>query len=395
MALEIVLSTRPPAVSSLERETKWEREVGEVNGKKPTSNDVAALAGVSQTSVSLILSGSAKVSFTEETRAKVLDAARQLGYQPPARRVRKKNDNGSKLILVLIPTLANQYYSELVQTLESYADSRGFRVLVCNTFRKRELEKYYLEQFSDNRIIGIIYTFLPSFPDEVARLSARVPLVLIGEKREELPICSIELSNQKAGTMLADHLYMLGHRHAAFISTPMGQTTLARKQRLEGLKQRFQEYAQRDKVETSVEVLVAQDNREEDGAAGGVPYEYAIGARLTRELLARPHRATALVGANDMVAIGVASVLREQGWKIPEDYSVCGFDNIFSSSIVTPPLTTIDHRLWARCRSAVDLIVEHNGREAGVDTSAVMADKIEYAPQLIVRTSTGTARTAG
>ena len=59
MALEIVLSTRPPAVSSLERETKWEREVGEVNGKKPTSNDVAALAGVSQTSVSLILSGSA------------------------------------------------------------------------------------------------------------------------------------------------------------------------------------------------------------------------------------------------------------------------------------------------------------------------------------------------
>ena len=66
-------------------------------------------------------------------------------------------------------------------------------MLVCNTFRKRELEKYYLEQFSDNRISGIVYTFLPSFPDEAVRLSARIPLVLIGEKREELPICSIEL----------------------------------------------------------------------------------------------------------------------------------------------------------------------------------------------------------
>ena len=56
-------------------------------------------------------------------------------------------------------------------------------MLVCNTFRKRELEKYYLEQFSDNRISGIVYTFLPSFPDEAVRLSARIPLALIGEKR--------------------------------------------------------------------------------------------------------------------------------------------------------------------------------------------------------------------
>lgn len=64
---------------------------------------------------------------------------------------------------VLTPTLANQYYSELIQTLEDYAGSQEFRVLVCNTFRKRELEKYYLEQFSDNRISGIVYTFLPSF----------------------------------------------------------------------------------------------------------------------------------------------------------------------------------------------------------------------------------------
>ena len=362
--------------------------------KKPTSNDVAALAGVSQTSVSLILSGSSKVAFSEQTKAKVFDAARQLGYRPPVRRARKKNANSSKLILVLIPTLANQYYSELVQTLENYADSQGFRVLVCNTFRKRELEKYYLEQFSDNRITGIIYTFLPSFPDEAVRLSIRVPLVLIGEKREELPICSIELSNQRAGAMLADHLYSLGHRHAAFISTPMGQTTLARKQRLEGLKQRFQEYGRRDGTETSVEVLVAQDNREEDGVAGSVPFEYATSARLARDLLARPHRATALVGANDMVAIGVISVLREQGLRVPEDYSVCGFDNIFTSSIVTPPLTSIDHRLWARCRSAVDQIVKQNDQESSADKSSVMADKIEYAPQLMIRSSTGAARTA-
>ena len=211
--------------------------MAEKKQRKPTSTDVAELAGVSQTSVSLVLSGSSRATFSEQTRARVFEAARQLGYQPPAHRTRKKNGNDRRLILVLTPTLANQYYSELIQTLEDYAGSQEFRVLVCNTFRKRELEKYYLEQFSDNRISGIVYTFLPSFPDEAVRLSARIPLVLIGEKREELPICSIELSNQRAGAMLADHLYSLGHRHAAFISTPMDQTTLARKQRLEGLEE--------------------------------------------------------------------------------------------------------------------------------------------------------------
>ena len=261
--------------------------MAEKKQRKPTSTDVAELAGVSQTSVSLVLSGSSRATFSEQTRARVFEAARQLGYQPPAHRTRKKNGNDRRLILVLTPTLANQYYSELIQTLEDYAGSQEFRVLVCNTFRKRELEKYYLEQFSDNRISGIVYTFLPSFPDEAVRLSARIPLVLIGEKREELPICSIELSNQRAGAMLADHLYSLGHRHAAFISTPMDQTTLARKQRLEGLRQRFHERGRQDGVETSVEALVAPDSREEDGVGGSVPFEYATGARLARELLAR------------------------------------------------------------------------------------------------------------
>ena len=344
--------------------------MAEKKQRKPTSTDVAELAGVSQTSVSLVLSGSSRATFSEQTRARVFVAARQLGYQPPAHRTRKKNGNDRRLILVLTPTLANQYYSELIQTLEDYAGSQEFRVLVCNTFRKRELEKYYLEQFSDNRISGIVYTFLPSFPDEAVRLSARIPLVLIGEKREELPICSIELS------------------------TPMDQTTLARKQRLEGLRQRFHERGRQDGVETSVEALVAPDSREEDGVGGSVPFEYATGARLARELLAREHRATALVGANDMIAIGVISVLREKGLRVPEDYSVCGFDNIFTSSIITPPLTSIDHRLWARCRSAGDQIVKQNDQGHGADKSAVMADKIEYAPQLMIRKSTGPARTS-
>lgn len=121
--------------------------MAEKKQRKPTSTDVAELAGVSQTSVSLVLSGSSRATFSEQTRARVFEAARQLGYQPPAHRTRKKNGNDRRLILVLTPTLANQYYSELIQTLEDYAGSQEFRVLVCNTFRKRELENTIWSSF--------------------------------------------------------------------------------------------------------------------------------------------------------------------------------------------------------------------------------------------------------
>jgi LacI family transcriptional regulator len=313
--------------------------------KAPTSSDVAALAGVSQASVSLILSGSTKVGFTNETKQRVIAAARQLGYKPPVRRKNKKRT--SRLILVLIPTLTNQYYSELVQTLEQYSDSLGYRVLVCNTFRKQELEKYYLDQFTSFNISGIIYAFLPSFPGEVERLSAATPLVLIGEKSAELPICSIELSNMRAGALLAEHLYKLGHRCVSFLSTPMNQLTLARRQRLEGLRQKLLECGQRDGEKVSVDVLAASE-AEEDVIPSGLPYEFYIGRQLTREFLERKTRSTALVGANDMIATGIEAELIAQGRRIPQDFSVCGFDNIFTGTIVTPPLTTIDHKLSGR-----------------------------------------------
>ena len=101
--------------------------------------------------------------------------------------------------------------------------------------------------------------------------------------------------------------------------------------------------------------------------------------------------ATALVGANDMTAAGIEAELTARGFSVPQDYSVCGFDNIFTSTVISPPLTTIDHKLWARCRAAVDLIIEQNSSEDGREKVILMADKIEYTPQLVVRGSTGFA----
>lgn len=292
----------------------------------------------------------------------------------------KKNN---RMLLVLTPTLTNPYYSELIQAVEDYADSLGYRVIVCNTFRKSDLEKYYLDTFLGSHVDGLIYTFLPSFPHLIEQVSSTTPVVIIGEKEEDLAICSIELSNVNAGAMLAEHLYQLGHRKLAFLSTPFNQFTLARGQRLEGIRRQLESHGLTD----GLKAIVEDPRAETDMQDGGLPYEYIVGRRLAAEFLRRKEDATALIGVNDMTALGILNELQAQGFHIPRDYSVCGFDNIFASSVTTPTLTTIDHHLYTRCRSAVDMILSQNEKRASAQPA--MVNKIEYTPQLIVRGSTG------
>lgn len=348
--------------------------------KKPTSSDVARLAGVSQSSVSLILNESNKVSFSSETKERVFAAAKELGYQPKHQRriLRQRGD----LILVLTPTLSNPYYCELSQAVESCAASRGYHAVICNTFRKPEMEKYYLDSFSGGKAGGVIYTFLPSFPQLVEQLGKEMPVILVGEKKDDLSICSIELSNRAAGELLAEHLFRLDHRDVTFISTPINQTTLSREQRLEGMR----EYFARQGLEGCVHVIEADCGSEyaEDGGS----YEYQVAQKLTEQFLRTGSSSTALIGANDMIAIGICETLKRAGRRVPEDYSVCGFDNIFISSLLTPSLTTIDHRLQLRSRFAVDMIADR-GQQQKIQGAV---SKIEYAPNLVVRSSTGRRR---
>lgn len=352
--------------------------------KKTTSQDVAKRAGVSQSAVSSILNYSTKVTFSEETKRRVLRAAKDLDYQLPAKR---KAGLLGRPILILVPTMANQYYVELGRTLESYAESQGLKAIVCSTFRKKDLEKYYLELFMGIGVAGIIYTFLPSFPEMADTIDAQVPVVLIGGKEDNLSICSIELSDTKSAYLLAEHLHQLGHRIFAFITTPIKHTTLARRQRLEGLQMALKSFGL---PEDALAVMAPPDNLATDEVDTSLqPYEYMVGFHLAQNLLSQGKDVTAIVAVNDMTAIGVLDALRAQGKSVPGDYSVCGFDNVFVSSITCPPLTTIDHQMTMRCKAAMDMVVAR--LRSGSAATIASADKIEYSPRMIIRGSTGAA----
>lgn len=351
--------------------------------KKVTSTDVARLAGVSQATVSMVLNNKIGPSFSEETKNKVLDAARQLGYILPAQNTAAADKN---LLAVFTPTLSNPYYTQLTSSIEKYALSQGYKILLCNTSRNREFESYYLDYFSKSKVAGIIFTFVPSYPQLVEQIALSIPIVLIGEKTDELTIPSIELNNVKAGIIMGEHLLSLNHTHFAFFSTPFNNVSLARRQRLEGLRQAIREAG----LEDNLSIFSGDHMNESDSSS--TPFEYEIGYTLTGQFLQEHNPATALIGVNDMTALGIIGRLSEHGLRVPDDFSVCGFDNIFVSSVSIPSITTIEHHLHLRGRAAVDMILSkqsERARKGAVIQIVPQVNKIEYEPQLLIRNSTG------
>lgn len=350
--------------------------------KKITSMDVARLAGVSQATVSMILNNRVGSSFSEETKNKVLDAARQLGYRLHSQNLPVTDQN---LIAVMTPTLSNPFYTQLTASIEKYALSQGYKVLICNTSRDKAHEAYYLDYFSKTNVAGIIFTFVPSYPQLVEHLALSLPIVLIGEKTKDLTIPSVELSNVKAGIIITEHLLSLGHRNFAFLSTPFNNLSLAREQRLEGIKKVLQE----NHLEHNLDILIDDTIVESD--QNSTPYEYEVGYTLTQKYIEKKGKATALIGVNDMTSLGIIGSLIQSGKQVPEDYSVCGFDNIFVSSVSLPAITTVDHHLHLRSQSAVDMIIskQSNSTNTLPHYLASQVNKIEYEPLLISRASTG------
>jgi len=191
----------------------------------------------------------------------------------------------------------------------------------------------------------------------------------------------VGLSSHKAGILVAEHLVKLGHENIAFISTPIDHATLARKQRLDGVISKLKEFG----LDNKLVIKIANNEQEYSGSI----YEMEVGYNLALEVM-KDASVTAIIGVNDITACGILKALQSQGYKIPQQISVCGFDNIFVSSIANPSLTTVDHCINLRGKAAVDILLEKIQNKSFLtthDRSSIY--KIEYKPQLIIGNSTG------
>lgn len=357
--------------------------------KKATSKDVARCAGVSQSTVSLILNNKQNVSFSEETIRRVREAAKKLNYELP-RSSHAYSWDSEGVILLFAPTMSNPFYPMLTEAIEQSATASGHGVLLINTYRSKDAERARLTSLIEKgNVSGVIFSFSPSHPDLLEQISKSVPVVIVGEKDDTLGIDTIGLNSRMSGRLVADHLLQLGHKDIAFISGPINNMSLSRSKRLDGIRDRLQEEGLEDR-------LIVRLAEEESESQSGV-YEIEVGYDLTLKLLEENPKVTAIIGVNDMTASGIMKALYSKKISVPGDISVCGFDNIFVCAILNPSLTTIDHAIEHRARMAVDIVLQKMGRlaESTQDNHSLLTDsqprtlRIEYEPQLIVRGSTG------
>jgi DNA-binding LacI/PurR family transcriptional regulator len=286
--------------------------------------DVAAAAGVSVATVSRVLSpATAAVPMRKETRDKVERAIDELGYRPNDL-ARALLHQRSSAIGLVVPDISNPYYPPLVRGVEDVASSHGYRVVLCNTDRDPAKISGYLDTLIKSRVDGIVVAGggWADVPERTAVLGTyRTGLVAVGRHDTAHP--SVRIDNVAASREATEHLLGLGHSRIAFLGGPASSTTV--QDRAQGYRDALK-VAGRPGAATAIR---HGDFTEESGYA------------MTRELLRLGRPPTALLCANDRIALGAYAAAADTARRVPDDVSVVGFDDTPIARYVRPTLTTI------------------------------------------------------
>lgn len=332
--------------------------------RRPTSADVAALAGVSRATVSFVLNERADVKISPATRQRVIDAATQLGYHPhaPARQLAGGSSLTLGLVLLQTPeqVAGDALLAETLRGLSTAARTAGYRVLVESIIPG---DGGYAEILRTRRAEGLVISG-PRRDDPTLEplVNEGFPIVLQGS----LPGFrgpSVDVDNVAGARRAVEHLIELGHRRIGCVTNaPLAYT--AASERLEGYRQALQAAGI-----VFNETLVAEGE-----------FDAPSGHRAMTRLLAAD-RVSAVFAASDVVALGVIGALREAGQRVPQDVSVVGFDDIPLAAYVDPPLTTVRIPAFELGLTAGQALVDQVARRP-------VADRTLLPIELVVRAST-------
>lgn len=353
--------------------------------KKPTSSDVAKLAGVSQSTVSMILNNYEHIRFAPDTVQRVMDACAKLNYRTPSARREGGSGEGNKCLMAMCPSFSNFYYINLLEAMQMQAYEKGYNMTVFLSRRNTVLEAQFVQMVRQQGAAGVFLMYKPINGAVLEQLASEVPVVLFCDKSGVSNVDIMEQDNEKMAVIVGEHLLSLGHRRIAFITTDLLDPNAVL--RLQGLKEAFV------KAKLSpYNIRACTIESEQMGYGPEVPL-YDAGYRLGKLVVEKYKDITALVGLNDMVAIGIMDALIDEKYRIPYDYSVCGFDNTMISQYRRISLTSVENFDVNRGKEAVDVLIRKieagSSREEQESSSRF---RVAFASKLIARGSTGPNR---
>lgn len=289
-----------------------------------TIKDVAREVGVHPSTVSRALDPSQRDRLGEPIVARVLEAAERLGYRPDAAAASLRSGR-SRLIGIIVPDIANPVFSPIISGLERTLSARGYALIVADQPPDRPEQPDILEMLVARRVDGLVLANVSLKDDAVERcLRWQVPVVLVNRAETAGRVPSV-VSDDVAGMRLAvEHLVGLGHCAIVHVAGPQSLSTGSLRRR------------------GFIEAMVAAGLSVGDhDIAEAAAFTREAGLPAARPLLAQRPDATAVVAANDLLALGVYEALREQGRRCPDDVSVIGHNDMPLVDMVSPALSTI------------------------------------------------------
>jgi LacI family transcriptional regulator len=325
--------------------------------------DVARIVGVSVQTVSAVVND--KPGISEETRERVAAVIGELGYRPysVARSLRTRRTN---TVALIVSDINNPSFSAIASAAEDYVHSFGYSLVVYNTHDSIARETSYIRTAIERWVDGVLFV---AAQDQFASLDrlreVGIPFVAIDRVPDEYDWPSVTLNNLKAGQLATEHLIDLGHRAIAHIGGPQ-RLRLAR-ERLQG----FQHALERHGLKRGL-------------VAFGETWTCEEGYQIMQVLLVpgQSSRMSAVVCANDRMAIGAMLAIKEAGLRVPEDISVTGLDDIEVAAFHTPPLTTVRQPFSEMAIQGVKLLL------ALINGERPERQQIVLEPELVVRKST-------
>ena len=338
--------------------------------RKPTIKDIARLARVSHTTVSRALNDRPRVS--RKTRERIRAIATKVNYQPNVA-ARSLKIRRTKTLGLVITTIMNPFYPELAQGIENTAREMGYNIILCSTNYDISLERQHIDVLRGKGVDGIIFTSTHLHdPNVQGLINEKFPIILVNRKIYDESVAHrvdyVVVDNVHGGFIAIEHLIRLGHRRIGIISG-LSQSS-ASVERLEGVRRALTENGL---------------NFEPDLVFEG-DFLKASGMSAARRFSSMTHRPTAVFAVNDYMALGAMEGFIEEGFRIPHDMALVGFNDIEISRMRNIELTTIGQKTYEMGAIAVKALVEKiEGEARGVVKQIILE------PELVIRKSCGHA----
>jgi DNA-binding LacI/PurR family transcriptional regulator len=334
-----------------------------MNEGQTTLKDIAEKLGYSISTVSRALKDHPDVN--SETKAAVLNLARQLDYEPNlmAQNLRKKQSN---LIGVIVPRLAYHLYAMAISGVETVLEKSGYHLMICQTNESFEKEVAILKEFNAVRPAGYLISLASetSTFDHLRQLQRKkIPIVFFNRDCREITAPKVIIDNRKAAINAVNHLHIQGFRRIAFLAGP--ENLQISNHRIEGYRQATEAL----NLSYGSEYIQHANFTREDGAI------------KTRVLLALNDRPDAIIAYSDQMAIAAILTIKKSGLRIPDDIAVMGFNNEPGDELMDPTLTSIDQPAYEMGQKAAEMLM---ARINGSDR----CDVVVLQSQLIARKST-------